>query len=105
MRRRGGRTVPIASEIRNARRRKGWTQTDLAVQLGVSMRTVSRWEAGASTPRFKERERLAALLGIPVLMAASRPPRRPATRPAAFLEGVRNRIASALAAYSAERGV
>ena len=96
--------VPMASEIRNARRRKGWTQTDLAVQLGVSMRTVSRWEAGASTPRFKERERLAALLGIPMLRTVSRP-RRPATRPPDFLDGVRSRIASALAAYSAQRGV
>jgi transcriptional regulator with XRE-family HTH domain len=96
--------VPIGLEIRDARRTKGWTQNDLAAQLAVSMRTISRWEAGASTPRFKERERLAELLGIPMLRAASRP-RRPATRPADFLDGVRRRIASALAAYSAERGV
>jgi transcriptional regulator with XRE-family HTH domain len=98
------RTVAIGSEIRDARRRKGWTQADLAARLAVSMRTVSRWEGGASAPRFKERERLAELLGIPMLSAVSRH-RRPATRPADFLEGVRTRIASALAAYSAQRGV
>jgi transcriptional regulator with XRE-family HTH domain len=96
--------VAIGSEIRDARRRQGWTQAHLAAELGVSMRTISRWEAGASTPRFKERRRLADLLGIPVLRAASRP-RRPATRPADFLQGVRTRIASALEAYSAARGV
>jgi transcriptional regulator with XRE-family HTH domain len=96
--------VAIGSEIRDARRAKGWTQNDLAAQLAVSMRTISRWESGASAPRFKERERLAQILGIPVLRAASRP-RRPATRSADFLDGVRGRIASALAAYSAERGV
>ena len=96
--------MPIDSDIRDARRRKGWTQADLATHLAVSMRTVSRWEAGASTPRFKERERLAEILGIPMLRSVSRP-RRTATRPADFLEGVRTRIASALAAYSAQRGV
>jgi transcriptional regulator with XRE-family HTH domain len=96
--------MAIGSEIRDARRRKGWTQGDLAARLTVSMRTVSRWESGVSAPRFKERERLAELLGIPMLRSVSRP-RRPATRPADFLEGVRTRIASALAAYSAQRGV
>lgn len=96
--------MAIGPEIRDARRRKGWTQGDLAARLGVSMRTVSRWESGASAPRFKERERLTELLGIPMLSAVSRR-RRPATRPADFLEGVRSRIATALAAYSAQRGV
>jgi hypothetical protein len=67
------------------------------------MRTVSRWEAGASTPRFKERERMADILGISMLRSVSRR-RRPVTRPADFLERVRTRIASALAAYSAQRG-
>jgi transcriptional regulator with XRE-family HTH domain len=96
--------VAIGSDIRDARRRQGWTQGDLAARLEVSMRTISRWEAGVSAPRFKERQRLAELLGIPMLSAVSRQ-RRPATRSSDFLEGVRSRIASALAAYSAQRGV
>ena len=96
--------MPIGSDIRDARRGKRWTQGDLAARLAVSVRTISRWEAGASTPRFTVRERLAELLDIPTLRGVSRPRRR-VTRPANFIDGVRSRIASALAAYSARRGV
>lgn len=96
--------MPIGSDIRDARRAKRWTQGDLAAELAVSVRTISRWETGANMPRFKERERLTELLGIPMLRPVSRPRRR-VSRPATFIEGVRSRIASALAAYSARRGV
>lgn len=33
-------------EIRQSRERMGWTQVQLAEKLGVSERTVIRWEAG-----------------------------------------------------------
>lgn len=42
----------------------GWTQPEFAARAGVSQQTVSRWEQGASRPRFKELPGLAALLHI-----------------------------------------
>lgn len=40
----------IGENIRNARKRHGMTQSDLAEKLAVSDRAVSRWETGAAYP-------------------------------------------------------
>ncbi len=48
---------------RLARRRKGWTQSDLAQRLGVSVNTVSNWEKGAE-PRARMFRRLCDELGV-----------------------------------------
>ncbi len=37
-------------EIKQIRRRLGWSQERLAQELGLSFSTISRWERGESTP-------------------------------------------------------
>lgn len=51
-------------DIRRLRRRRGWTQADLARRLGTDPVTVSRWERGVSRPRPSALKRLAELFGI-----------------------------------------
>jgi transcriptional regulator with XRE-family HTH domain len=45
------------------RKSKGWTQTDLAHQVGVSLAAVQAWERGAE-PRPKRIAQLAALFEV-----------------------------------------
>lgn len=49
--------------IKRYRLARGWTQTDLAKELGANMHTVQTWEAGAD-PRPKYRLKLAEVLGV-----------------------------------------
>src|SRR5689334_11961111 len=49
--------------LRRARSLKGWSQADLAEQLGTSFEVVSRWERGVTVPSPYYRERLCAVLG------------------------------------------
>ena len=48
--------------LRCARSLKGWSQADLAEQLGTSFEMVSRWERGVTVPSTYYRERLCAVL-------------------------------------------
>lgn len=41
---------PVATAISTARKRKGWTQGELAEQLGIRQQSVSKWESGVSKP-------------------------------------------------------
>lgn len=50
-------------EIRVAREGKGWTQKDLAVELGTTQQNVGRWEKG-TIPSSKWRNGLKKMLGI-----------------------------------------
>ncbi|MHB8572886.1 MAG: helix-turn-helix domain-containing protein [Candidatus Dormibacteria bacterium] len=50
-------------EIRELRRRHGWTQAQLAAELGTDAVTVSRWERGVAVPRPSAARRLAGLAG------------------------------------------
>ena len=52
--------------IARFRRLKGWTQTDLAQQLGVSLNTIQRWEGGAQ-PRPRHFAKLVEALGVSAL--------------------------------------
>ncbi len=49
--------------LRRARSLKGWSQADLAEQIGTSFEIVSRWERGVTVPSPYYRERLCAALG------------------------------------------
>src|SRR5438045_4421131 len=49
--------------LRHARSLKGWSQADLAEQVGTSFEIVSRWERGVAIPSPYYRERLCAVLG------------------------------------------
>lgn len=50
-------------EIRIARKEKGWTQKDLAVELGTTQQNVGRWEKG-TMPSIKWRNSLKRVLGV-----------------------------------------
>src|SRR5215469_13042083 len=54
--------VPNES-LRRARSLKGWSQADLAEQVGTSFEMVSRWERGVTIPGPYYRQRLCAVLG------------------------------------------
>src|SRR5438552_14848915 len=49
--------------LRRARSLKGWSQADLAEQVGTSFEIVSRWERGVTATSPYYRERLCAVLG------------------------------------------
>ena len=40
----------IAGQLKTLRRQHGWSQEDLARELGVSFSTVNRWENGKAKP-------------------------------------------------------
>ena len=40
----------LADKIMAERKKKGWSQEELANQLGVSRQAVSKWESARSTP-------------------------------------------------------
>lgn len=59
--------------IRRARERKGWSQTELATQLGVTRATVANYEDGSSEPGTYRIAALREHLGIK-LESFERPP-------------------------------
>ena len=56
--------MTIGEKIAFARKKKGWTQTKLAEELGVSSEAVSKWERGFYLPDEYNEERLTDLLGL-----------------------------------------
>ena len=47
----------LKEKVRKLREKKGWTQEDLAREIGVSLSTVQRWEKqGAKPTRLPRRE-------------------------------------------------
>jgi len=46
-----------------ARKRKYWTQEDLAVASKFALDTISRWERGERSPKLEDLETLARVLG------------------------------------------
>ncbi len=40
----------LDQKIKRLRRKKGWTQEDLAREMGVSLSTVQRWEKKGGNP-------------------------------------------------------
>jgi len=49
--------------LRRARSLKGWSQAELAEQVGTSFEMVSRWERGITVPSPYYRERMCSALG------------------------------------------
>jgi putative transcriptional regulator len=52
----------LADKIRRCRELKGWSQEQLARELGISLNTVQRWEAGRNQPSPLALEKLQAIL-------------------------------------------
>ena len=58
--------VKIGEKIKGVRRLLNISQEDLSDQVGVSLKTVQRWEAGVRSPRVQELQKLSKVLNIPV---------------------------------------
>lgn len=84
--------MDLDQAIRDVRRRRGWSQLDLAARLGTTTATVSRWERGKAWPRYHRLRALAVLLDVPP--ATLRRPRRQPRR--LELTSVAERIARTL---------
>ena len=48
----------IAEELKTLRQQQGWSQEDLARNLGVSFATVNRWENGKTKPSRLAQEKI-----------------------------------------------
>ena len=53
-----------AVKIHETRKAKGWTQEQLADELGVSQSTITDWERGRTFPRYKNLFQLSKILEI-----------------------------------------
>ena len=42
--------MKLADKITDERKKKGWSQEELAEKLGLSRQAVSKWESAGSTP-------------------------------------------------------
>lgn len=56
----------LGARIRAFRKRRGWSQEDLAEHAGLSEDTVSAWERGKSLPSIKLLIAAAEALAVPV---------------------------------------
>ena len=54
----------IADKIITLRKRNGWSQEELAEQLGISRQSVSKWESGGSIPDLDKIIRMSSLFGV-----------------------------------------
>ena len=52
----------IAEQLKALRRQHGWSQEDLARELGVSFSTVNRWENGKAKPSKLAKKQIKRLL-------------------------------------------
>jgi DNA-binding transcriptional regulator YiaG len=57
------RPASFAEWMSSALRREGMTQEAAARQLGVSVKTVSRWVGGATQPRMRDLKRIQEVFG------------------------------------------
>lgn len=53
----------LSERIRAARRNLGWTQEQVALKVGITVRSVSGWESGKTVPHVGTLEVLARVLG------------------------------------------
>ena len=54
----------LAEKITDLRKKAGWSQEELAEQLGVSRQSVSKWEGGQSLPDMDKIVRMSNLFGV-----------------------------------------
>ena len=65
---------PVWALIREARRRAGFTQAELARRVGTSQPAIARYERGVATPSWETLQRLAAACGQRVRVSAEAVP-------------------------------
>ena len=54
----------LAEKIIMLRKKKGWSQEELAMRLGVSRQSVSKWESTASIPDLDKIITLSEVFGV-----------------------------------------
>lgn len=54
----------LAEKITDERKKNGWSQEELAEQLGVSRQAVSKWESAGSVPDLQKVIQLARIFGV-----------------------------------------
>lgn len=54
----------LADKIAMLRKQKGWSQEDLAEQLGISRQSVSKWESGNSIPDLDKIVRMSGIFDV-----------------------------------------
>lgn len=54
----------LAEKIMTMRKRAGWSQEELAAQLGVSRQSVSKWEGAQSVPDMQKVVQMSRLFGV-----------------------------------------
>ena len=97
----------LGSTIAALRKERGMTQLDLARQLGITDKAVSKWERGLSCPDLYTFPRLAEILGASVeeLMQVSPAPSEPAGRTAALLSLIFRAVVCAMGAAATSLAV
>ena len=55
----------LNERLKEYRKKKGWTQDDLAERSGYSRSSIINWETGKRAPRTVDIDKLAIVLGIP----------------------------------------
>ena len=56
--------MDLGNNLFHARKRRGFSQEDVAQRLGVSRQTVSKWEPGETVPDIRQSKKMAALYNI-----------------------------------------
>jgi HTH-type transcriptional regulator/antitoxin HipB len=69
----GKAAFELAERVREARERLGITQADLASRIGSTQPAIARLEGGGSTPSFRTLRRVAAALGLELVVELRRP--------------------------------
>ncbi len=54
----------LAEKITQLRKQNGWSQEELAENLGISRQSVSKWESGASIPDLERIVKMSELFGV-----------------------------------------
>lgn len=57
-------SIDIAAELKRIRQRHGWSQEDLARELGVSFATVNRWENCKTKPSRLAQDKIKQIADI-----------------------------------------
>lgn len=67
------RRMTGAQVVREARRRAGISQQELAKRAGVHQPAIARWESGRADPSMSTVERLVAACGLELRLALAQP--------------------------------
>ena len=102
------RSLSLGEKIFDARKRAGLDQVQLALKLGTTAATVSRWESGKQHPRGQTLVRIGNTLALPPDWFAEGVEQNAAAAPADqdvedLLRAMRQRIAAFLDRHPGER--